>query len=150
MCVRVCSLLCLRMSVQCVYYLALEINRECACACVFSALLTHDCTVYIFHGRVQPRVCVCVCFIYLYPSTAADVATGSRDSPGSVLPSQGVLWKCVQSDRQRKSHVNLFSWLRHYTACAQRSKQQWSALLWRPCSSAWLNIIAPLFCLWNI
>ena len=35
-------------------YLALEINRECVCACVFSALLTHDCTVYILHGRVQP------------------------------------------------------------------------------------------------
>ena len=58
-CVCVCvSLLCLRMSVQCVY-LALEINRECACACVFSALLTHDCTAYILHGRVQPRVCGC-------------------------------------------------------------------------------------------
>ena len=107
------SLLCLRMSVRvcaCVFSALLthectvciscigECSRKprvCVCACVFSALLTHDCTVYILHGRVQPRVCVCVCFIYLHPSTAADVATGSRDSPGSVLPSQGVLWKCM-------------------------------------------------------
>ena len=85
MCVRVCSLLCLRMSVQCALESAV-VNRECvcACACVFSALLTHDCTVYILHGRVQPRVCVCVCFIYLHPSTAADVLLLVAETPLGV------------------------------------------------------------------